>query len=120
MLRRSLGPQPVRVQRETSETTMLRHAGSVRSRPFLAAVLVVGAVALISGMAASQAQREAEVEAFYRDAIEELLASPSGRAFLDAYIALRRDYLYATDREALLAGATEGLSRRSPTPTPAT
>jgi C-terminal processing protease CtpA/Prc len=45
----------------------------------------------------------------YEAALRELLEFPAGRAFLEAYIAVQRDYLYHVDREALLEGATAGL-----------
>ena len=45
----------------------------------------------------------------YEAALRELLEFPAGRAFLDAYIAVQRDYLYGVDRDALLEGATVGL-----------
>jgi C-terminal processing protease CtpA/Prc len=45
----------------------------------------------------------------YEQAIRELLESPAGLAFLDAYIAVQREYLYGADRDALFEGATAGL-----------
>ena len=45
----------------------------------------------------------------YEAALRELLETPAGLAFLDAFIAVQRDYLYGVDRDALLEGATAGL-----------
>jgi C-terminal processing protease CtpA/Prc len=45
----------------------------------------------------------------YEEAVRDLLASPAGLAFLEAYMAIQRDYLYGADREALFEGALVGL-----------
>ncbi len=45
----------------------------------------------------------------YQAAVRDLLESPAGVAFLDAWIAVQRDYLYGVDSETLLQGATAGL-----------
>jgi C-terminal processing protease CtpA/Prc len=45
----------------------------------------------------------------YEAAVRELLESPAGLAFLEAYMAIRRDYLYSVDRDALFEGALAGL-----------
>jgi C-terminal processing protease CtpA/Prc len=45
----------------------------------------------------------------YRAVIDELLSTPQGRAFLETYVALRRDQLPEVGSEALLHGALQGL-----------
>lgn len=49
------------------------------------------------------------VDERYLTLLAEIAASPSGRAFLDALLLIDREYLYPTDRDALLRGATAGL-----------
>jgi C-terminal processing protease CtpA/Prc len=72
-------------------------------------------VALVLAVSLTAAAQTVSPERFsgdqdpYERAVREMLASPAGQAFLDAYIALRRDYLYGIDREALFEGATAGL-----------
>ena len=45
----------------------------------------------------------------YEATLRELVATPSGRAFLEALQLIDREYLYTTDRDELLRGATAGL-----------
>ena len=45
----------------------------------------------------------------YDALLRELVASASGRAFLDALMVIDREYLYATDLDELLRGATAGV-----------
>ena len=45
----------------------------------------------------------------YEAVLRELVATPSGRAFLETLLLIEREYLYATDTDALLRGATAGL-----------
>ena len=45
----------------------------------------------------------------YRDAAEELLMLPEGRAFLEAYLSIRSDYLYGSEPDVLLQGAIRGM-----------
>ena len=49
------------------------------------------------------------LEARYEQLLQELAATPAGRAFLDALLHIDREYLYTVDRDALLRGATAGL-----------
>jgi C-terminal processing protease CtpA/Prc len=41
--------------------------------------------------------------------VEEILAIPEGRALIEAYLAIRRDYLLGSDEAALLQGAIRGM-----------
>jgi C-terminal processing protease CtpA/Prc len=44
-----------------------------------------------------------------RNALEEILALPEGRALIEAYLAIRRDYLPGSNDAALLQGAIRGM-----------
>jgi len=89
-----------------------RHA-----RLVLRGVLVASALSLLLSAAHAQDPLDAFVptppEAAYAERygalLDELLASASGRAFLDALLLIDREYLYGTDRDELLRGATAGL-----------
>ena len=50
-----------------------------------------------------------ELDPRYEETLRELVASPAGRAFLEALVLIDREYLYATDADTLLRGATAGL-----------
>lgn len=45
----------------------------------------------------------------YEAVLRDLVASPAGRAFLEALMLIEREYLYGVDAEVLLRGATAGL-----------
>ena len=45
----------------------------------------------------------------YEAVLRELVATPAGRAFLETLLLIEREYLYATDTDALLRGATAGV-----------
>ena len=50
-----------------------------------------------------------QVDERYLAVLREIATSVSGRAFLDALLLIDREYLYPTDRDELLRGATAGL-----------
>jgi C-terminal processing protease CtpA/Prc len=64
---------------------------------------------LLLTLSAVLAQAPLRADDHYDDAVDEILATPAGLAFLDAYLALQRDYLYGVERDALLRAATAGM-----------
>ena len=58
---------------------------------------------------APPAEESATTDPRYEVVFRELVATPSGRAFLETLLLIEREYLYATDTDALLRGATAGL-----------
>lgn len=85
--------------------------GPLRAAALVAAVLgvaVLGAALAQDLVAPVPAPVDLSAER-YAEVLEDLLASPSGRAFLDALLLIEREYLYGFDRDALLQGATAGL-----------
>jgi C-terminal processing protease CtpA/Prc len=85
--------------------------GRARARHWLPALLVaLSSLALSQSEPTSRFAAGAEgIDPRYDATLRELVATPSGRAFLEALQLIEREYLYTTDREALLRGATAGL-----------
>lgn len=76
----------------------------VASLLLASAALAQDAPGPFDGGASSEA-----IDQRYLTLLEEIAASPSGRAFLDVLLLIDREYLYPTDRETLLRGAAAGV-----------
>lgn len=50
-----------------------------------------------------------DIDPRYEAVLRELVATPAGRAFLETLLLIEREYLYTTDTDTLLRGATAGL-----------
>jgi C-terminal processing protease CtpA/Prc len=67
---------------------------------------------LLIGLAGLPATSHAQevVDPRYQAAVEELLMLPEGRAFLEAFLSIRRDYLHGSEDGQLLQGAIRGMT----------
>ncbi len=74
-------------------------------------------VALWTLLAAGAVGRAQELPPRFDPALAELLEEPAGRALLETYRAIRRDYRGDADPERLLEGALRGLWARPKTRT---
>lgn len=87
----------------------VRRASRLRHVRFATAALAFLAVAVVAVPGSVVAQDERAPSDRYEVAVRELLETAAGRAFLEAYIAVRRDYLYGAEVDELLEGAAAGL-----------
>jgi C-terminal processing protease CtpA/Prc len=78
-------------------------------RPLALTGLVTLALAASAAIGQEPAEAQSQPADPYQEVVREMLESPAGLAFLDALIAVQREYLYGVDRDALFEGATAGL-----------
>ncbi len=64
---------------------------------------------LLGSTAAPPAEEATTTDPRYEAVLRELVATPAGRAFLETLLLIEREYLYTTDTDTLLRGATAGL-----------
>jgi len=70
---------------------------------------VVGCCAVLLWASTQPAQAQAAIDPRYEVVVADLLATAEGRAFLEAYRAIRRDYHGESEASSLLEGAIRGL-----------
>jgi C-terminal processing protease CtpA/Prc len=89
----------------TAPTSPVRHGGVVSLHRLLA---VGWFVVALTALPAASAQRTA-IDPRYDLIVADLVATPEGLAFLEAFRAIRRDYLGVVDAADVLEGALRGM-----------